>query len=288
MFVDFTDFYSDIAVTDLPLLVSSLAAIERLVLSSATKVITVSDEMAEALIQVGTVREKICVIPDGTDEKMFNPSVSGDEKRIELGLDTAPVIIYHGDIKHPDGVDILFEAFKKVVAEIPEAKLLILGGGGAYFEELKATMQQSEVGPSVVFMGWVPHAEVPKYIAAADVGAMPMRAIRNHECYLSFKLFEYWGVGKPIVTSRLRAISKVVQNGVNGLIVEPEDPDALADAFVQLIADPQKAKEMGMEGRRLVENVFNWDAIMEKELALYQDMVAHGRLWHGSSESLLT
>lgn len=274
--VDFTDFYSNIARTDIAWLAPILQVAERFVLRTAARVVAVSDEMAAALMALGVAREKIAVIPDGTDAAMFSPLADGRPLRERYGLGEDPVVIYHGDVRPPDGLDVLFEAFALLLAKRPQARLLVVGGpiGSAqgYFAGLLRRAQALEVMPRTVFTGWVPHAQVPQYIAAADIGAMPMRATLNHNCYLSFKLFEYWGVGKPVVSSRLRAISQVIQHGHNGLLVEPANPQAFAEALLRLIDDPKEAARMGCAGRKLVEEAYHWDILMDREAALYEQL----------------
>lgn len=274
IFIDFTDFYSDIAKTDSPLMVPFFRFIEYFILSSANSVIVVSNVMKETVaITYGIPKEKIHIIPDGTDASMFNPNVTGERIRNLYKLNGSRVLIYHGDIKPPDGVDILLHAFKKVLTNIPTAKLLILGGGGTYFEGLKKLVKNLGLNPFVIFTGWVPHQVVPEFIAAADVGVLPLRATLNHECYVSFKLFEYWGVGKPVVVSKVRAISEIVKENVNGVIVQPEDEADLAKGLIFLLSQHETAKILGMNGRKLVETRYNWIKLMGKEAEIYDKIL---------------
>ena len=274
VFVDITDFYSDIAQTDSnKLVVYLLKKIEFFVLRNAQKVIVVSKIMKERLVLDGIARNKIEIVEDGVDKEMFNPRIDGTKVKKKLGLpDDEPIIIYHGDIKPSDGVDILFNAFKKVLIEVPKAKLLILGGGGYYFNNLKKIGRELGIDSSTIYTGWVDHREVPMYLTASNIGAMPMRATLNHQCYLSFKLFEYWASGKPVVTTKLKAISQIVKNGYNGLIVEPESVDELSEALIYLLKHPIKAQELGKNGRKLIEEKFDWDLLMEKEAKFYKNI----------------
>lgn len=269
VYIDFTDFYSDIAIDDSPALVRVLRWIELFVLKRAEKIIVVSEVMVERLMMLGVDKNKIQIVPDGTSPKVFSPNEDGTSIRQKLKIGDRPVIIYHGDIKHLDGVDILLDAFRKVLEKVPDAVLLILGGGGSYFDRLKETAQDLMDSGSAIFTGWVPHSDVPKYICASDVGAMTLRPTINHQCYLSFKLFEYWGCAKPVVLTRLNAISRIMQDGVHGIQVEFDNADRYADAFVSLLLDRQKAREIGLNGRKLVIEQFDWDKIMEKEACLY-------------------
>lgn len=272
--IDLTDFYSDIAKTDSNKLTAGfLKKVELFVLRQAKKVIVVSEEMKERLVFEGVASEKIEIIEDGVDKEMFNPNINGREIKKRLGLfNNEPIIIYHGDIKPADGVDVLFNAFKKVLVKVPKAKLLIVGGGSDYFNNLKNMGRELGIYNSAIYTGWVEHSEIPKYLAASDVGAMPMRATLNHRCYLSFKLFEYWASGKPIVTTRLDAICQIVKDGQNGLIVSPENIEELSQALIYLLKNPEKARQMGINGRKLVEEKFDWDLLMEKEAKLYESL----------------
>ena len=273
VFVDFTDFYSDIATTDMPFFRTPLIWLENYVLRRAAKVFVVSEEMREHLIEIKDIQpEKIHVVPDGTDAETFVPCLNTDGIREKLGISAeAPLMVFHGDIKHDDGVDVLCNAFSVVLKRRPDARLLILGGG-LYFEKgVRLLIDKLNIGHAVIAPGWIPHTEVPKYLNTCDIGAMTMRATLNHNYYLSFKLFEYWGCGKPIVVTRLSAISRVVKHGVNGLIVDNEDVEGFASAFLELIENREKARSLGAEGRRLVEKEYDWRQIMKKEIECYPD-----------------
>lgn len=271
VFLDFTDFYSNIAKTDSNKLVAYLLKkIEFFILRNAAKIIVVSEIMKDRLALEGIDKDKIEIVEDGADTQFFHPNIDTYDIKKKLGLlHNEPIIVHHGDIKQPDGVDILFKAFKHVLAEITQAKLLILGGGGEYFNSIKKLGIELGINHSIIYTGWVDRLEVPQCLAAANVGAMPMRPTLNHQCYLSFKLFEYWAAGKPIVTTKLKAISQIVKNGDNGLVVESENIEELAKALIYLLKNPEAAQALGREGRKLVVARFNWDLLMEKEAQLY-------------------
>lgn len=272
--IDFTDFYSDIAKTDSnSITVNILKKIEFFILKNAKLVLIVSDIMKERLVKMGIEKDKIKIVEDGVDKNMFMPAV-GSLSAIKKGLNLpdCPTVIYHGDIKYPDGVDLLFRAFLNVLKEIPQTKLIIMGGGGDYFGEIKKLGEKLDLNRSLIYTGWIDHSKVPKYLSSADVGVMPMRATLNHQCYLSFKLFEYWASGKPVVTTKLDAICQIVKDGHNGLIVNPENIEELSKALIYLLNNPEKAQEMGMNGRKLIEEKFGWDLLMEKEAKLYENI----------------
>ena len=273
VFVDFTDFYSDIARTDMPLLSKPLVWLENFVLSRARRVFVVSDVMRDHLVAAkGLPPDKVIVVPDGTDAQTFRPGLDGQAVRRKLGIaPQAPVLIFHGDIKHDDGVDVLLRALALVVKARPDARLLVLGGGGPYFEQtVRPLIAELGLSDHVLTPGWIPHQEVPAYLNACDIGAMTLRATLNHDNYLSFKLFEYWACGLPVVVTRLKAIGRIVRHGENGLVADSEDAKpATPRPSCALIEDRALAKALGQSGRELVEREYDWRTIMKRETAEY-------------------
>jgi glycosyltransferase involved in cell wall biosynthesis len=262
--LDWTDFYSEIARSDSPLLYPVFRTMEQFLLRNASQVITVSEEMKTALVERGAPFDQVSVIPDGVDTTLFTPLADGGPIRAKYDLADCPTLIFHGDMKMLDGVDILLRSFARVSIIIPNARLLLVGGGDG-IGQAKREADELGIASSIIFTGWVPHTQVPYYIAAANVGVMPLRSNLQTNCYLSFKLFEYWAVGRPVVVSRLRAISRIATDGLNAVLVTPEDEDDLTKAIVKLLASPNEAKILGERGRRLVEERFDWTDLMEQE-----------------------
>lgn len=274
VFVDFTDFYSDIARTDMPALSTPLVWLENFVLRQARRVFVVSEVMREHLMAVkGLPPEKVVVVPDGTDAETFRPGLDGSEVRRKLGvIEETPLIIFHGDIKHDDGVDVLLHTLAEVAKARPDVRLLILGGGGPYFDTvIKPLIARLNLAGNILMPGWIPHQDVPVYLNACDMGAMTLRATLNHDNYLSFKLFEYWACGLPVVVTRLKAIGRIVKDGENGLVVQSEDVAGYARAFLRLIEDRDLARNLGLAGRELVEREYDWRRIMKREAAEYTE-----------------
>lgn len=271
--LDWTDFYSDIVRHESNLLTPIAQVIEHVILDNCNQIFTVSSEMKKALVKAGALSDKVFVVPDGVDPYMFNPRIDTLTIRERYGLNDSPTIIFHGDVKPIDGVDVLMNAFALVLKRLPNARLLIVGGGRKYFSEIVQLAKQMGVDNSVIFTGWVPHQSVPPYIALADVGVMPLRSTLETNCYLSFKLFEYWAMGKPVVVSRVKAISEIVKDGVNGILVKPGDAENLAKAVIELLTKDEKAKLLGENGRKMIEGFYNWESLMEQETKLYDEIL---------------
>jgi|TARA_Y100000294_G_C8566633_1_gene341130 glycosyltransferase involved in cell wall biosynthesis len=273
MFSDLTDFYSDIARYESIMLMPLFRYIERTILANSNMVFTVSEEMKEAFTNIYPASNKIKIVPDGVDPKMFNRKGDGNLVRLKYKLGKSPVIIFHGDIKPIDGVDVLVRAFPSVLKKIPDAKLLIVGGEGPLFEGLKDTVKDLKIESSVIFTGWVPYSEVPNYIAASDVGVMPLLSTLLSNCYLSFKLFEYWGMEKPVIVSKVKAISRIAPHGISSLHVIPGDVNDLSNTIVKVLLDKKLAKLIGRNGRKNVEEIFDWNYLMNLEANFCEEYI---------------
>lgn len=274
VFVDFTDFYSDIARTDMPLLADALKTVETHVLGAADRIFVVSEQMKRHLSKTfGTDIKKIHIVPDGVDVHAFNHYISGEDIRTQLGFTKDhTVLIYHGDIKHDDGMDILLDSLEKVHKKHKNVRLVILGGGGAYWQELRKRLDTPPLRDIVRYIGWVPYDLVSKYIAASDIGMMPMRATLNHNLYLSFKLFEYWAMAKPVIVTKLGAISTIFEDGKTGYQVKSNTPQGFASAMERAFRQKRRLPQLGRNGRSLVARTFNWDSIMKGEVVVYKEV----------------
>jgi len=272
VFLDWTDLYSEIVRHESSIMFPVAQWIEGFIAKNADLILTVSEKMKSIVVGFGASVDKVFVIPDGVDDEMFNPTIDGAELRNKLNLGDCPIAIFHGDIKFIDGVDILIRAFSLVLKELPNSKLLIVGGGRGYFSEVKKLSKDLGIKSSIIFMDWVPHRDIPKIIAAADVGVIPLRATLQTNSYLSFKIFEYWAMGKPVIVSNLISISTIAKNNINGLLVEPENIEKFAKALHTIFSNKEKGKILGKNGRIFVEKNYSWNTIMEQE-ALYYEKV---------------
>jgi glycosyltransferase involved in cell wall biosynthesis len=209
--------------------------VERINLRAADLVVVVSDALREQLLTRGVARERILVNPNGVDPARFAPTDGATDLRERLGLSSGVVVAFSGTFGVWHGIPILVEAIPRVLAERPHARFLLLGDGP--MRDLVEPLVDSE---RVVAPGLVPHAEVPLYLAAADVLVSPhSRQADGGEFFGSpTKLFEYMATGRPIVASAVGQIADVLKDGATALLIPPDDPGTLAAAIVRLIDDP--------------------------------------------------
>lgn len=199
------------------------------------------------------------VIPDlvrlapGVDTDVFHPDVDGSEIREIYGLGDRPVIVCVSRLVRRKGQDILLRALPLVQREVPDA-LLLLVSDGADEKRLRRM-----AGRGVVFTGAVD--DLPAYLAAGDVFAMPCRTRLgglNAEG-LGLVYLEAAASGLPVVAGDSGGAPETVIDGETGYVVDGRDVRAVADRLITLLTDPDLAYTMGAAGRAYVEKSWRWD-----------------------------
>ncbi|MEQ8716458.1 MAG: glycosyltransferase family 4 protein [Acidimicrobiales bacterium] len=211
------------------------------------------------------------------------PGVAARSVVIPNGLDTdgpeptdpptgPPVIAGLGRLVTDKGFDTAVDAFAQVAPDHPSARLVI-GGDGPERTPLAARARALGVGGAVDLPGWVPPDRVRSFHAAASFVVMPSRwreafGLVAVEAMLS---------GRAVIASDTGGLPEVVLHGRTGLLVAPEDPDALAAAMASLLDDPAWATELGRAGRLHALERFGLDRYVAEHETLYTDVVTSRR-----------
>ncbi|GAA0500046.1 glycosyltransferase family 4 protein [Streptomyces olivaceiscleroticus] len=204
-------------------------------------------------------------LPPGVDEKTFHPGSGGDEVRARLGLADRPVVVCVSRLVPRKGQDTLIEALPRIRAEVPDAALLIVGGG-PYETDLRALAEARGVRDAVHFTGAVPWEELPAHYGAGDVFAMPCRTRRGGLDVegLGIVYLEASATGLPVVAGDSGGAPDAVLEGETGWVVPGGSPTAAADRIVPLLQDPALRRRMGERGRAWVEEKWRWDLLAER------------------------
>jgi len=126
----------------------------------------------------------------------------------------------------------------------------------------------------VEYHEWVPYEEVPRHLVEAQIGVVLFHSLPNHINAMPNKLFEYMAAGLPIIASNFPLWREIVEGNECGLTVNPLDPKEIAKAIEYLLLHPEEACRMGNNGRRAVEEKYNWENEGKKLLALYEKLLA--------------
>ncbi|MEV3871381.1 glycosyltransferase family 4 protein [Streptomyces sp. NPDC049906] len=204
-------------------------------------------------------------LPPGVDEKTFHPDSGGDLVRERLGLADRPVVVCVSRLVPRKGQDTLIEAMPRVLAAVPDAVLLVVGGG-PYEPDLRRLATTTGVADSVRFTGAVPWSELPAHYGAGDVFAMPCRTRRGGLDVegLGIVYLEASATGLPVVAGDSGGAPDAVLDGETGWVVPGGRPEETADRIVALLDDPELRRRMGERGRAWVEERWRWDLLAER------------------------
>lgn len=250
-----------------------LKRLERYAVTNADHVITVVDEARDHYVtDCGAPRQKVSVVSNVVDLEVF------DEMAVEpVGFEDEFVLSYVGTLSgRHRGLKPVIEAVPMLRERIPNFRLLIVGSGDEYEQELKRLTGHLDVEDAVSFVGHVPFKEVASYIAASDLCLVPHRSTGHTETTVPHKLFQYMAMEKPVLVTDIAPLRRIVHETDSGVVVPPGDPDAVADATVTLYRDPARQRELGENGRNAVEQTYNWRTEARRLVDVYETLASDG------------
>jgi len=199
---------------------------------------------------------KIRSIYGVVDLNRFNPQVNGETVRVKYNLGDSPVIMYHGTFQHVHGVDRIIRLIPLVVEEIPKVKFLFIGMGPTY-HECRRLVKKLDLEGIVAFTGRVEHDTLPKYLACCDVWLGMFTLGEKAQRTARFGMFEAMAMAKPVVTAKTWETEYVLTDGVDGFLVDSEDPEKIAGIIVRIVNDHKLLAEVGQRARKRVETSFS-------------------------------
>lgn len=250
------------------------ALLTPVVFKGARKLATVSKDHAAAgrLSSLFLKRwDDTIEIPNGVDTTLFNSNLDGSLVRRQLGIENDAVVsLFVGVLDrahHYRRVDLLIQA----VAALQDPTLhLIVAGGGDLLNHYKDMARNLNIAPKVHFTGELAHRDLPSVYAAADIVTLPSHL---QEAF-PLVLLEAMACGKPVIASQLPGVRSMVKDGENGLLAEPGDKTDLAKKIAVLVRNPTLRKEMGTQGRIIVETHYSWTALVAQIIQIYEEIVS--------------
>lgn len=253
-----------------------IKASEGLAVKGSNRVVAVTQGLKEYLVSTFGVEERrITVIPNGVDTRVFYPIKDPEilqDLRARLGIQKgAPVVFFAGNLAPWQGLDRLLASAPTVLKHVPRVRFLIVGDG-TLRGQLQTRIRTMKLEKHVIMTGMVPHDQIPRYVSLADVCVSPKR---NYPTGLSpLKVYEYMACGKAVVSSRVAGLDFIGERET-GILVEPENPQALAQGIVALLLDPQERARMGRNGAELARQEFDWQKRAREVLQAVIDTARH-------------
>ena len=203
--------------------------------------------------------EKMVKIAPGIDTDHFKPLDSKDLRK-SLGLEHKKVIVSVGRLVHRKGQDFLIKSMPLILAQVPNAHLVLIGQG-PYLKHLQSLVAKFRLHENVSFIGRIQYQELPQYICAGDIFAMPSRSrLAGLEVEgLGIVYLEASACGLPVVAGASGGAPDAVIESVTGYVVEGTDTQQISKRIVELLLDEELRKKMGDAGRQWIVKDWRWE-----------------------------
>ncbi len=234
--------------------------------AQADAILVVSDVLKQDLTRLFDLPpEKITVNPNGADIHAFRADISQDEMQKTIPLEYREkwkgkrLCGFVGTFGEWHGVEVLASSVLPAIKKNPDVHFVLIGDG-----KLRRTVEEiirrDGVEHHATLTGSVQHTAVPKYLAACEILLSPHTENTDGTAFFGSptKLFEYMGMGKPIIASGVGQIGKIIRNRENGIIIPQRNPQAIADAIAFVLNDNQLAISLGRAARADAETMYSW------------------------------
>ncbi len=248
--------------------------------------VTVASRALETIVwSLGVAPGRVFYVPNGLVNREINESVNSEPRKLvnsgtspriyddtNLRLHQSTVLLYTRFFEFQ--VERVVEIFRRVLAEVPRARLLVVGRG--FFGEevqLAELMREAGIDDHLVYADWVEPEELPAYFAAADVAIYPYDDTLINRTKCAVKLIDLLAAGTPVVADDVGQNGEYIEHGVSGLLVSAGDTDAFARCVVGLLRDESLRARLGKGARRRIFENFNWHKLVESVEGAYQSAI---------------
>jgi colanic acid biosynthesis glycosyl transferase WcaI len=253
-----------------PALIRVMEGLEKFAYKTAHTISVIADGFVDNLVGKGVAREKITCIPNWVDTNFIRPLEQENNFRKEFGLEGKFVALYAGNIALTQGLETVVEAATQL-RHIPEIVFVIVG-------EAQAIAQLQEHcnacgATNVKLLPFQPRERLPEMLAAANVGLI----VQRHHV-VSFNMPSKTQVllasGRPVIASvpSTGSAAKAIEKSHGGVVVEPENPAALAASLQELYENPIMAEAMGKQGRQFALDRYSFEQALNQYEALFEQV----------------
>lgn len=204
------------------------------------------------------------IIPNGVDLEHFSPEVSPINEFCDGKLN----ILFAGRLEKRKGLDYLLKAYQQVKQEVPNSRLIVVGPGIRLRRKYEKQVKRNNLR-DVVFVGYVPYDELPRYYKTADIFCAPATGWES----FGIVLLEAMAVGKPIIASNVGGYARLITHGDEGWLVPPKNEQALAQSLIALLKDEPLRQKMGAKGRLKAQG-YSWETIAQRVLDYYMRVLS--------------
>jgi len=224
-------------------------------------------DLAREVLGMLDLQVPVETVPLGTAPSQFRPGVDPSAVRAKYGMHGGPWLLTVARLQWHKGIDTVMKALPVIRARYPNARYAVAGTGELLpqFERLARELGVSE---TVRFLGAVPEVELPALYNSADLYVGASRRVELLAEGFGISLVEASASGVAVVGGRSGGVPDAVRDGETGILVDPDDPAAVAAGINELLGNPERRKQLGTAGRKAVESYYNWDRVARDLIAI--------------------
>lgn len=221
-------------------------------------------ELARRVLAALDLDIPVETVPLGTTPSHFRPGIDTRAVRAKYGLDNGgPWLLTVARLQWHKGIDTVMKALPRVRAAHPGTRYAVVGVG-EWREDFEKLRDALDLGDAVRFLGAVPDDELPAVYNAADLYVGASRRVELLAEGFGISLVEASACGLAVVGGRSGGVPDAVREGETGILVDSDDPAAVAVGINELLANPERRKQLGAAGRKAVETYYNWDRVAKE------------------------
>jgi PEP-CTERM/exosortase A-associated glycosyltransferase len=248
-------------------------ALETRVFRKADAVTTICEGLRSDILERGVPPERVTVIPNAVDVDLFKRHHQRDSELVQrLGLENKQVLGFIGSFYAYEGLSLLVEAMPRILAQMPDVRLLLVGGG-PWESTLHQQAREFGVEDKIVFTGRVPHDQVQQYYDLVDILVYPRMPMRLTELVTPLKPLEAMAQGRVVLASDVGGHKELIRDGDNGTLFCAGDPESLVQAVLMLLQHQDEWPRMQSAGREFVERERNWPASVAGYKTVYECLI---------------
>jgi len=256
------------------LLHKTLAAVAGFLYQRADRIVVVAPPFRDHLTKYWHVpAEKIAVVENGVEEDVFAPALpsASNALREELGAAGKFLICYIGTMGNAHGLETLLDAASQLKAARPDVRFLLVGEGAE--KDRIVSIAQSRSLINVAFLDQQPREKIPAFISASDACLVLLKKAEVFKTVIPTKMLEFMSCARPVILGVDGQARQIVEQAGAGLVIEPENAQALVQAIQQLADDRPFAQALGKKGREYILRNFSRRGTAEKYIEVLNELL---------------
>ena len=248
--------------------------LETYVLERADAITTICEGLRGDIIDRGIPAHKVTVIPNAVDAQRFSMNGQADpELQARLGIAGKMVLGFIGSFYAYEGLILLLDAMPGVLEEIPNVRVLLVGGGPQE-HRLRERVDELGLNEAVIFTGRVPHDTVQAYYNLIDVFVYPRLPMRLTDLVTPLKPLEAMAQGRLVLASDVGGHRELIRPGVNGELFRAGDVASLTTSVLDLLRNRERWQSLHERGRHFVESERTWPRSVARYKSVYATVMA--------------